>query len=137
MELDIHEGKRVLYKLDGYWETGILVEAHNTYMNEKGLFVSVLPVEYLHDNDWANHVQHNVEINDLFLDAEPVEDYWREYKDIFMTKEEYIKFIESEDFVKASEQAYVSDGEYYYYPISKYNKNWIEKQPFSYVVRMV
>lgn len=137
MELDIHEGKRVLYKDEGRWEVGVLIDAHHTYLNEKGLFVSVIPPEYLRYKDWASHVHHNVEINDLFLDAEPVEDYWHDYKDIFMTKEEYINFIESEDFVKASEQAYVSDGEYYYYPISKYNKNWIEKQPFDYVVRMV
>lgn len=135
MELDIHEGKRVLYKQDGHWKIGVLVEAHSTYMNDKGLFVSVVSPEYI--QTWQDHVQHDIEINDLFLDAEPVEDYWHDYKDIFMTKEEYINFIESEDFVKASEQAYVSDGEYYYYPISKYNKNWIEKQPFDYVVRMV
>jgi hypothetical protein len=134
MELDIHEGKRVLYKHNGQWEVGELTEAHNTKLTNKGLYLSIIPKEFIGQD--ASYL-HDAEINDIFLDATPIEDYWRDYKDIFMTKEEYIKFIESEDFVKASEQAYVSDGEYYYYPISKYNKNWIEKQPFEYVVRMV
>jgi len=134
MELDIHEGKRVLYKHNGQWKVGELTEAHNTKLTNKGLYLSIIPKEFIGQD--ASYL-HDAEINDIFLDATPVEDYWRDYKDIFMTKEEYIKFIESEDFIKASEQAYVSDGEYYYYPISKYNKNWIEKQPFEYVVRMV
>jgi len=133
MELDIHEGKRVLYKHNGQWEVGELTEAHNTKLTNKGLYLSIIPKEFIGQD--ALYL-HDAEINDIFLDAWPVEDYWHDYKDIFMTKEEYIKFIESEDFVKASEQAYVSDGEYYYYPISKYTKNWIEKQPFDYVVRM-
>jgi len=133
MELDIREGKRVLYKHNGQWEVGELTEAHNTQLTNKGLYLSIIPKEFIgHDAPYL----HDAEINDIFLDATPVEDYWRDYKDIFMTKEDYLTFIESEDFVKASEQAYVSDGEYYYYPISKYTKNWIEKQPFEYVVRM-
>lgn len=133
MELDIHEGKRVLYKHNGQWEVGELTEAHNTKLTNKGLYLSVIPKEFIGQD--ALYL-HDAEINDIFLDATPVEDYWRDYKDIFMTKEDYLTFIESEDFVKASEQAYVSDGEYYYYPISRYTKNWIEKQPFEYVVRM-
>jgi hypothetical protein len=133
MELDIHEGKRVLYKHNGQWEVGELTEAHNTKLTNKGLYLSIIPKEFIGQD--ALYL-HDAEINDIFLDATPVEDYWRDYKDIFMTKEDYLTFIESEDFVKASEQAYVSDGEYYYYPISKYTKNWIEKQPFEYVVRM-
>ena len=132
MELDIHEGKRVLYKHNGQWEVGELTEAHNTKLTNKGLYLSIIPKEFIGKD--ALYL-HDAEINDIFLDAEPVEDYWCDYKDIFMTKEEYIKFIESEDFVKSAEQAYVSDGEYYYYPVSKYSKGWIEKQPFNYIVR--
>ena len=52
-----------------------------------------------------------------------------------ITKEEYIKIIQSEDFGKNLEHAWVSDGSYIYYPISTYNKTWIEKQPFNYVMR--
>ena len=137
MELDIHEGKRVLYKHDGQWHVGTLTEAHNTVLTQKGLYLTIIPIEF-GDKDWTEvPFMHDAEINDIFLDAMPLDDYLKDYSNIFMTKEEYIDFIESEDFIKATEQAYVSDGEYYYYPISKYNKNWIEKQPFDYVVRMV
>ena len=52
-----------------------------------------------------------------------------------MTKEEYIEFLESDEFERTIEQAWVSDGEYYYYPVSKYSASWILKQPFDYVVR--
>lgn len=134
MELDIHAGKRVLYKHNGQWEVGELTEAHMTKLTDKGLFVSIIPKKFFGTEP---SYLHDAEINDLFLDAQPVDESWRAYKEIFMTKEEYIKFIESEDFIKGAEQAYVSDGEYYYYHISKYNKNWIEKQPFDYVVRVV
>jgi len=133
MELDIHEGKRVLYRHNGQWNVGELTEAHMTKLTKDGLYLSIIPKESIGKE---KPILHDAEFNDLFLDAKPIEDYWRDYKDIFMTKEEYIKFIESENFVKTAEHAYVSDGEYYYYPISKYNKTWIEKQPFDYVVRM-
>ena len=53
----------------------------------------------------------------------------------FCAKEEYIELIESEDFDRQSESAYVSDGEYGYYPVSKFTKNWLEKQPFDYIIR--
>lgn len=134
MELDIHEGKRVLYKDEGRWEVGILIDAHNTYLNDKGLFVSVIPPEYLRYNDWASHVHHNVEINDLFLDARPIEDWMTQYG-YLMPKEKYIEFIQSEDFDKNIEHAYVSDGEYYYYNVNKYSEQWLNKQPFDYIVR--
>ena len=52
-----------------------------------------------------------------------------------MTKEDYIIFTESEDFERARENAYFTDGEYVYYPVSKFSKSCIEKQPFEYVVR--
>ena len=52
-----------------------------------------------------------------------------------MNKEQYIQWIESEEFERNLEHAYVSDGEYVYYPVSKYNKTWIEKQPFEFIVR--
>ena len=52
-----------------------------------------------------------------------------------MTKEDYINFIKSEEFERAQENAYFTDGEYIYYPVSKFSKSWIEKQPFNYIVR--
>lgn len=135
MELDIREGKRVLYKHDNQWRVGALIEVNNTKLTEKGLYLSIIPYEFL-GKDQANVLYfHDAEINDIFLDAQPVEEYWKQYSDLFMTKEEYMNFIEQEDFVRAAEYAYVSDGEYYYYPVSKFTRNWLEKQPFNYIVR--
>jgi len=137
MELDIHSGKRVLYKRDGQWHVGTLTEAHNTVLTQKGLYLTIIPIEF-GDKNWTEvPFVHDAEINDIFLDAMPLDDYLKDYSDIFMTKEEYIDFIENDDsFVKSAEQAYVSDGEYYYYKINKFNRSWIEKQPFDYIVRL-
>ena len=129
MNLKIYADMRVLYKHNNQWNVGTLENSSAHTLNEKGLFLRIIP-------KGETEVVHLAEINDIFLDAQPVEEFWKDYKDIFMTKEEYLAFIESEDFSKAIEQSYVSDGEYYYYPISRYNKAWIEKQPFDYVVRM-
>ena len=136
MELKLHTGMRVLYKYKNQWDVGILVETGTTKLTEKGLYVSVVPSQFIHMNYEDVPYFHDAEINDLFLDAGLVEEWMKEYNDIFMTKEDYVKFIKSDDFVKASERSFVSDGEYYYYPISRYNQAWIMKQPFPYVVRM-
>lgn len=136
MKIDIRAGKRVLYK-DGNsgWLVGI-IDHKNAEINEQGIWLPIIPKEFMNmDAEDVPYIQY-AEINNIFLEAEPVDDYIKDYSDIFMTKEEYIKIIEEDEtFVKAIEQAYVSDGEYYYYPITKFNKTWIEKQPFEYVVR--
>lgn len=124
MELDIRAGKRILYKLNGKWNVGELAQA-NAYV-DKGLFLPVIRKE---DIDYLM-----VEINDIFLESKPVEDWMRQYG-YLMTKDEYIDFINSEDFDKNIEHSYVSDGEYYYYNINKFNESWIRKQPFDYIVR--
>ena len=128
MELDIHAGKRILYKFNGKWNVGELAQA-SAYV-DKGLFLPVIKKKDLYKN--LEHIM--VEINDIFLEAEPVEDWMRTYEYI-MTKEEYMDFIESEDFERSTESSYVSDGEYYYYPVSKFTRNWLMKQPFDYIVR--
>ncbi len=125
MELNIHAGKHVLYKLDNQWTPGIL--EGTAQLNEKGLFLLI---------EDSNGNVYDREINDIFLDAMPVEDYWKDYDDIFLTKEAYADVIESEDFIKNAETAYVSDGEYYYYKVNKFTRNWLEKQPFNYIVRL-
>lgn len=123
MKVDIYAGKRILYKSDKQWRAGEIMP-DPPQVTDKGLFLVVgSPKEY-------------VEVNDLFLDAIPLEEYYKNDPDIFMTKEKYMDFIESEDFIRGAETAYVSDGEYIYYPINKFNRNWLEKQPFSYVVRV-
>ena len=142
MELDIYAGKRVLYKKNGSnWHIGELGAGH-ACINKDGLYLPIFDkdeFDRLHSKEWDWEEPEKVltNINDIFLDAQPVEEYWKQYKDIFITKEEYVNFIEQEDFVRAAERAYVSDGEYYYYPISKFTRNWLEKQPFEYIVRIV
>ena len=44
-------------------------------------------------------------------------------------------WIYGEDFDKNIEHAYVSDGEYYYYNVNKYSEQWLNKQPFDFIVR--
>jgi len=133
MELNIHAGKRVLYKHDGQWLVGLL-SRRNPEITTKGLYLFIVPKEFMELEDKDTPFVHDAELHDIFFEAQPVEDWMRQYHNL-MTKEEYITFIEGDEFERAIEQAWVSDGEYYYYPVSKYTRNWLEKQPFEYVVR--
>ena len=132
MDLKIHNGMRVLYKHNGQWCVGKLTNQMSPELTEKGLFVFVIPKNYM-DAEEVPYL-HDVEINDLFLEAVPVEDWMAQYG-YLMPKEKYIEFIQSEDFDKNIEHAYVSDGEYYYYNVNKYSEQWLNKQPFDYIVR--
>ena len=132
MEIKIHAGQRVLYKHNGQWCVGKLTSQMPPELTEKGLFVFVIPKDYL-DAEEVPYL-HDVEINDLFLEAIPVEDWMAQYG-YLMPKEDYINFIKSEEFDKNIEHAYVSDGEYYYYNVNKYSEQWLNKQPFDYIVR--
>lgn len=140
MNLNIHAGMRVLYKKNNSnWMIGELGYG-NACINKNGLYLPVFDqseFKKIHSMewDWDEAEQVLTNINYIFFDAIKLEDWIKDYHQYFMTKEEYIKFIESEEFDKRTENAYVSDGEYRYYPVSKYNKAWIEKQPFDYVVR--
>lgn len=133
MELKVYAGKRVLYKQGSSgWKVGELKE-DKAELTPSGLFLPIIPKEYIgqeepEEIDWA-------ELNNIFLEALPIQDWMRIYKEYYMTKEEYLDFIESEDFDKNLENAYVADGDYMYYPVSKYSRAWIEKQPFEYIVR--
>ena len=131
MKIDIHAGKRVLYKDGGNWNIGKIAPA-SAKVNSYGLWLAIIPKEYFDKPD--EEIQY-AEVNNVFLEAVELDPYIKEYKDYFMTKEEYCDWVEQEDFVKAAELAYVSDGEFVYYPVSRYTRNWIEKQPFDYVVR--
>ena len=131
MEINIHAGQRVLYKHKGQWEVGELAYT-KPEITEKGLFLFVVPKEFINQDKVP--YTHDAEINDLFVEAKPVEDWMQQYG-YLMPKEEYIDFIQSEDFDKNTERAYMSDGEYYYYNVNKYSEQWLRKQPFDYVVR--
>lgn len=130
--INIHAGQRVLYKHNGQWNVGKLSNQMPPELTEKGLFVFVIPKDYM-DAEEVPYL-HDAEINNLYLDAKPVEDWMAEYHQL-ITMDEYVEFVNSEDFDKNAEDAYVSDGEYYYYSISKFNEQWLRKQPFAYVVR--
>ena len=132
MDLNIHAGMRVLFKWkNSNWKAGYICEG-SADVNKDGLY---LPITTKFEPEETGCEAYQVNINDIFFDAFKIEDYIKDYSQYFMTKEEYIKFIESEDFDRHLENAYVSDGEYGYYPINKYTRNWLEKQPFDYVIR--
>ena len=127
MELNIRAGMRVLYKQgNSNWMTGTIYNGTGE-INEQGLWIPIIPL----GATWEDEI-HYAEINQIFLDATPLDNWMKER---LIPKNKYIEFINGEDFDKHLEQAWVSDGEYYYYPISKYNEIWINKQPFDYVIR--
>ena len=132
MDLKIRAGMRVLYKHNGQWEIGEIA-AGTAAVTKKGLFLNITPREFI-GKDEVPYV-HDAEINDIYFDAFKLEDWLSEYPEYYMTKEAYIKYVEAEDFDKRLEKAFVSDGEYGYYPVSKYARAWLEKQPFDYIVR--
>ena len=132
MDLKIRNGMRVLYKHNGQWCVGKLTNQMPPALTEKGLFIFVIPKDYT-DAEEVPYL-HDAELNDIFFEAKPVEDWMTQYG-YLMPKEKYIEFIQSEDFDKNIEHAYVSDGEYYYYNVNKYSEQWLNKQPFDYIVR--
>ena len=129
MELNIHAGMRVLYKKNGSnWLIGEM-GGGNASITEHGLF---LPIWSINKEETDCTL---ININDIFFDAVKLDDWVKDYPQYYMTKEEYIKLTQEEDFDRQRENAYVTDGEYIYYPVSKFSKSWIEKQPFDYIVR--
>lgn len=129
MKINIYAHQRVAYKCgNSGWLVGNIREG-DAKVGSVGLFIPIVPLNADPEDqiDWA-------EINEIYLEAEPVEDWMKEYG-YLMTKEDYIKYIQSDEFDKNTETGYVSDGEYYYYPVGSYTKNWLMKQPFDYIVR--
>lgn len=129
MALDIYAGKHVLYKNgNSGWLIGTLQKTKSAEVNEQGVWLPIIPKDNKEEVHWA-------EINNLFLETVPLDSWLKKYPDYYMTKEKYLTLITSEDFDRAHEEAFFSDGEYIYYRVSKFSKNWIEKQPFEYIVR--
>ena len=130
MDNKIRAGQRVLYK-DGNssWLIGI-IDHGNAEVNDTGIWLPIIPIQFTHmERDDVPYVQW-VELSTLFTEGQPLESWMQP-----INKSEYIKIIQSEEFEKALENAWVSDGEYYYYPVSKFSENWIMKQPFNYILR--
>lgn len=132
--INIHAGQRVLYKNHGQWKVGEL-DSIPPVINEKGLFVYVIPLEFIGKPKEEITIVDDAEINNLYLDAKPVEDWMAEYNQL-IPMNEYIDIVNEEEFDKNAENAYVSDGEYYYYSVNKFTEQWLKKQPFAYVVRL-
>jgi hypothetical protein len=130
MDFNIRAGMRILYKQgNSNWMVGTIHNG-NAEINEQGLWIPIVPI----GATWEDEI-HYSEVNQIFWDAFKLDDWIKDYPKYFMSKEDYIKFIESDEFDKRLENACVSDGEYGYYPVSKYSRQWLEKQPFDYIVR--
>ena len=130
MDKNIRANMRVLYKQgNSNWMVGTIAIG-NAEINNTGLYIPIIP-----EGKTSDEEIHYAEINQIFLDAFKIDEYIKEYKEYFMTKEEYLEFCAGDDFDRRLEQAYVSDGEYGYYPVSRYTKSWLEKQPFDYIIR--
>lgn len=130
MDNKIRAGQRVLYK-DGNsgWLVGI-VDHGNAEVNEQGVWLPVIPIRFANlEREDVPFIQW-AELSTLFTEGQPLESWMQP-----MDKAEYVKVIQSEDFEKALENAWVSDGEYYYYPVSTYTEKWLNKQPFDYILR--
>lgn len=125
MDFNIRAGMRVLYKQgNSNWLIGTIVVG-SAEVNNNGLYIPIKPKD---SDDELNYA----EINQIFFDAIKLDDWM---KDNLVRKEDYVKIIQQEDFEKNLENAWFSDGEYYYYPVSKFSENWIMRQPFDYVIR--
>lgn len=127
MEINIKADMRVLYKNgNSNWMIGNIMEGE-AKVTKIGLFIPIVPIGVNPEEEF-----HWAEINQIYTDATKLQDWM---KDILLKKEDYVKIIQGEDFHKSTEAAWFSDGEYYYYPVSKFNDTWIMKQPFEYIIR--
>ena len=125
MDLNIRAGMRVLYKQgNSNWLIGTIIVG-SAEVNNNGLYIPIKPKD---SDDELNYA----EINQIFLDAVKLDDWM---KDNLIRKEDYVKIIQQEDFEKNLENAWFSDGEYYYYPVSKFSESWIMRQSLDYVIR--
>ena len=124
MDINLRAGQRVLYKKNGVWQVGIL-QPGNANLTSEGLFANVFDI-----ND--QHLEKNLNVNSLYLNGFELEDWMKDPSyDMLLTKEQVIEKLNTESIV--IEKAYVSDGEYAYYPVNTFRANWINKQPFEYI----
>ena len=126
MEKRIYAGQQVLYKIGGKgtWRTGVLM-AGGANLTKDGLTFMVGDIE--------NDNLEEVKPDNIFFDSHELDD-WMKDDDILYSKEEFAQHIEDGDFVDCEGDAFMSDGEYYYYNVPRLNANWIRKQSLDYVV---
>lgn len=117
----IYRGMRVLFKEGHGWEVGELNAAE---LGEFELTFSVV------DIDGNEHK--NIQADKIFFNSRYLE-LW-EQQNCLYTKEEFILCIKAEQLSAATHNAWMSDGEYVYYSVGRWNENWINKQPLEYVL---
>ena len=106
MAINIHAGKRVLYKNgNSGWLIGDIMEG-NAEVNSTGVFIPIIP----HGTN-ADEEYHWAEINNLFLDAEELNQNLKMYPEYYMSKEDYLNSIihEAEHIKQAMLKAYDVD----------------------------
>lgn len=115
----IYMGMRVLFKNGHGWEVGELQSAALT----DELTFSIIDVEGK-EVKW-------ITADNIFFNARYLEGWEKDY---LYTKESFILGIKAEQFTQNMRSAWMSDGEYVYYSVARWNENWINKQPFKYVL---
>lgn len=123
MDINLRAGQRVLYKKNNSWRVGIL-QPGNLNLTTEGLFANIYDVK-------DQHLEKNVNVNSLYLNGFPLED-WMKDEDYCYDKKRFIDLLNSETVY--IEKAFVSDGEYAYYPVNTFRETWINKQPFDYFI---
>lgn len=125
MDINLHAGQRVLYKKNGSWRVGTLPPGSMNLTTE-GLFANVYDLQ-------DKHFEKNLNVNGLFLNGFELED-WARSPEYCMPKDKFIEYMHTDEFIQERHTAFVSDGEYAYYPVNKFHETWINRQPFEYIV---
>ena len=125
---NIYAGQRVLYKVnDSSWRVGNLI-TNGAFLGEDGLRFMV------QDPD-GEKTDMGIPVSNLFFEAEKLQDWEKDSSNgIIYTKQEFIDYINDEEFDARLGEAFVSDGEYKYYRVAHFNEGWINRQPFEYIL---
>ena len=115
----IYAGMRVLFKNGHGWEVG---ELHSATLTDELTF-SVINIEG-EEIKW-------ITADNIFFNTRFLEPWEQSY---VMTKDEFLQKVEDEEIIPQANSAWMSDGEYAYYSVGRWNENWINKQPFEYVL---
>lgn len=126
MGFNAYAGQRVLYKTSEHgWRAGNLVDAG---LEENGLYFNIHDIK-------DDKYDVSTSIDNIFFETRQLED-WEldpEYGTL-ISKEEFIEDIKENRVIAAEGTAYMSDGKYQYYAVPRLNENWLNKQPFDYVI---
>ena len=125
MDINLHAGQRVLYKKNNTWHVGMTMPG-KAELTTEGLFITILDIV-------NKNIEKNININSLYLNGFKLED-WAKDPEYCMPKDKFIEYMRTDKFIQERHNAFVSDGEYAYYPVNKFHETWLNKQPFNYIV---